>query len=329
MNLKAVFDSFVGKRILIIGDVMLDEYIFGDVNRISPEAPVPVVHFKKKEHRLGGAANVALNINSLGATAIIASVIGKDNNAENLEELLKENGIDCSCLLKIEDRKTTCKTRIISHGHQLLRIDDEDLNDISDEIADQVLEKIKSCHNDSPIDAIIFEDYNKGVLQKKLIRELIDFANSNNIYTSVDPKQKNFLEYVGVSLFKPNLKELKEGLQIKIDGRDIASVENGMQILEDRIKPKVTFITLSENGVAIKNQEEFHHINAHFRNISDVSGAGDTVIAVATLCLTANIPIKDIAEIANLAGGIVCEKIGVVSIEKSELFVEAQKLFSK
>lgn len=326
MDINALFRNFKTKKIIVLGDVMLDAYVLGHVSRISPEAPVPIVSLNKTDERLGGAANVALNLVSLGAQAIICSVIGDDNEGNRLENLFAENKIDAQGLVKSKARKTTVKTRIIGNKQQLLRIDSEQTNDISKAEEEQLYKTIAKII-DSGVDALIFEDYNKGTLSESLIKRVIQLCGDKNVFTTVDPKKKNFFSYSGVSLFKPNLKELKEGLDVSFSMDDTESFHNAVDLLRTKITHEITFITLSEHGVFIQNETGQKLIPAHLRNIADVSGAGDTVISLATLCLCAGLNIAEIAEISNLAGGLVCEKSGVVSINKDELIQEMQYIF--
>ncbi len=323
MDFKQVVEQFKTKRILVIGDVMIDSYVRGTVNRISPEAPVPIVSLQKDEDRLGGAANVAINLVSMGATAIICSVIGNDKSGEKMVTLLAENSISSEGLIFSTDRQTTVKTRVIGNNQHLLRIDSEQTDDITASEENELVLKVKEILNQQ-VDAIIFEDYNKGVLTERVIQQIIEFANSKNIPTTVDPKNKNFFAYKNVTLFKPNLKELKEGVGMKFSFTDLPNFEKAVEVLEGKLSNTISFVTLSEHGVFIKDKNNKHYIPAHIRNIADVSGAGDTVISLATLCLTAGLSIKEIAEIANLAGGLVCEKSGVVSIDKDLLIEEVE-----
>jgi rfaE bifunctional protein kinase chain/domain len=326
VNFKELFDKFNGLRILVIGDVMMDTYVLGKVTRISPEAPVPIISLENEDERIGGAGNVALNLVALGAKPIIASVFGADSNGKKLTDLLEVNGISIEGVIYSEKRKTTVKTRVVSNKQQLLRIDSEDTFPISKTEEDLLIDQI-SKQIDNGIDAIIFEDYNKGVLTEKLITHVIDLARKNGIPTAVDPKKENFFTYQDVTLFKPNLKELKEGLNIDFNiGIENSEFENAVHLLENKLNNEISFITLSEHGVFIKNSTKKHYAQAHLRNITDVSGAGDTVIAVATLCLAANSDLELIAEISNIAGGLVCEKSGVVSINKVELLQEVEEL---
>ena len=328
MNYKDLFDKFNGLRILVIGDVMLDAYVMGKVNRISPEAPVPIVSLENEDARIGGAGNVALNLLALGAKPIICGVIGEDSSGDKLLNLFEKNGISTDGLVKSMVRKTTVKTRVISNKQQLLRIDSESTFPLLESEEIKLNNTIQNIINQG-IDGIIFEDYNKGVLTDSVIKNTIKIAKEKDIPTAVDPKKENFLSYKGVSLFKPNLKELKEGLNLNFDFNSNKDLfEKGIEVLEEKLQNEISFVTLSENGVFIKNQTEKYYVPAHMRSISDVSGAGDTVIAVATLCLISGASTKQIAEISNLAGGLVCEKSGVVSISKNDLFSEVSELLS-
>ena len=328
MNYKDLFDKFIGLQILVIGDVMLDAYIMGKVNRISPEAPVPIVSLENEDARIGGAGNVALNLLALGAKPIICGVIGEDSSGDKLLNLFEKNGISTDGLVKSMARKTTVKTRVISNKQQLLRIDSESTFPLLESEEIKLNDTIQNIINQG-IDGIIFEDYNKGVLTDSVIQNVIKIAKEKDIPTAVDPKKENFLSYRGVSLFKPNLKELKEGLNLNFDFNTNKELfEKGIEVLEEKLHNEISFVTLSENGVFIKNKTENYYVPAHVRSISDVSGAGDTVIAVATLCLISGASTKQIAEISNLAGGLVCEKSGVVSISKNDLLKEVSELLS-
>ena len=328
MNYKDLFDKFNGLRILVIGDVMLDAYVMGKVNRISPEAPVPIVSLENEDARIGGAGNVALNLLALGAKPIICGVIGEDSSGDKLLNLFEKNGISTDGLVKSMARKTTVKTRVISNKQQLLRIDSESTFPLLESEEIKLNSTIQNIINQG-IDGIIFEDYNKGVLTDSVIQNTIKIAKEKDIPTAVDPKKENFLSYKGVSLFKPNLKELKEGLNLNFDFNSNKDLfEKGIEVLEEKLQNEISFVTLSEHGVFIKNQTEKYYVPAHMRSISDVSGAGDTVIAVATLCLISGASTKQIAEISNLAGGLVCEKSGVVSISKNDLLKEVSELLS-
>ncbi|MDX5321192.1 MAG: PfkB family carbohydrate kinase [Bacteroidota bacterium] len=321
---ETLFSGFESIKTLVIGDLMVDSYLFGKVDRISPEAPVPVVMLDKRDYRLGGAANVALNLRALGAQVSIASVVGQDEMGDKLGALLRAEGIETEGLIQSSDRRTTVKHRIIGNNHQMLRVDDEDLHALSEEdeqkLGHWVMNRLRN------FDVVIFEDYDKGVLNENLIQAIIEGAKWVGIPTVVDPKKKNFLAYKGASLFKPNLKEIKEGLKLDQPLNDQYSVERAVQSLQEILGAERIMVTLSERGVMITDFESWEHLPAHVRNISDVSGAGDTVVSVAALCLAQKAPLRDIAFLANLAGGLVCEKVGVVPIEKTKLLEEAIKL---
>lgn len=325
LDIKQTFQKFDGLRVLIVGDLMVDNYIIGKVDRVSPEAPVPVVDVTHLDSRLGGAGNVALNIKAMGGIPIICSVIGKDKEGDELKSLLGKEGIYAKALLESDKRKTTTKTRLIGNNHQLLRFDHEEKSDI-DTVDSFLLEEhffreLENCN------VVIFEDYNKGVLHKGNIEKFIARANELGVPTVVDPKKSNFKEYKNTRLFKPNLKEMREGLNIEESNIDsLDDIEKAISILENEMHNEHTLVTLSERGVIISDKGSFYRKPAHLRNIADVSGAGDTVIAVASLCVALNLHPSYIAELSNLAGGLVCEKRGVVPIDKEVLLSEALKL---
>lgn len=324
MTPKELFQDFKKRKVLVLGDVMIDAYLEGSVNRISPEAPVPIVSFTAREERLGGAANVALNLISLGAEVSMCSVIGNDENAAKMVRLMNDKNIASNGIVKSESRITTVKTRVIGNQQQLLRVDEEQTDDISSKEEELLINSVEEVLKEG-CNAIIFEDYNKGVLTEKVITEVIALSKEYDVPTTVDPKLKNFLSYKGVTLFKPNLKELKEGLNRTFDVRDKSIFEGAVDELQSLVHAKMLFVTMSEHGVFMQTKSSKDYIAAHVRNIADVSGAGDTVISVATLCLAAEVPPKSIAEIANLAGGIVCEKRGVVAIDSVQLLEEVEK----
>ena len=305
---------------------MIDTYLWGTVDRISPEAPVPVVSVTKKENRLGGAANVALNIQSLGAKPVICAVVGDDQEGLEFFKLLDKQGLSKEGILTIPGRITTVKTRVIGHNQQIVRVDAETDEQISEKYLNLAFGRIQEILSKQNIDAIIFEDYDKGFLSEELISKTVILANQKNILTVVDPKKRNFLYYKNISLFKPNLKELKEGLKVDIDPSDISQINNAVDLLQQNLQAQSIMVTLSDQGVYISSARGNKVIPAHVRNIADVSGAGDTVIATATLCLAAGMEEFKSAAIANLAGGLVCEQVGVVPINYDLLLSEAKKL---
>lgn len=322
-EIKKIFDSFNKLKVLIIGDLMLDVYYWGDVNRISPEAPVPIVAISKKESRMGGAANVAINIQAMGATPILCGVIGNDVHGERLIKILKEKKLPIEGVIVSTDRPTTTKTRIISNNHHIVRIDDETDEYIGDKQTAKLLKQIEKIINAGKADVIIFEDYDKGVMSSELIKKVVALAQKKNIPTVVDPKKRNFTDYSGVTLFKPNLKELREGLKVDIHAGDLKQVQAITEKFRKAHKISNVLVTLSEHGVFISSDKEKKLVPAHIRNISDVSGAGDTVVSVAALCCALNLSPILIAFLSNLAGGQVCEKTGVVPVDKKQLLEEA------
>jgi len=320
-SLEQLFEAFKNQKVLIIGDVMIDEYIWGKVERISPEAPVPVVRTYKKDYRLGGAANVALNVHSLGGQPILCSIIGDDEDGHKFIQRLKDRDITARGIVKGVGRKTPVKTRVLSGSQHLLRVDSE-TDDVLNEIEEKsVIQHIHSLMEDC--DVIVFQDYDKGTISAKLIRDTIEMAKKKSIPVVVDPKKRNFLEYKGATLFKPNLKELKEGLNLDFNSDELDEVKEAMSQLKTKLALENVLVTLSEKGVIVDTGKEVHHIPAHIRSISDVSGAGDTVISIVSLCFGLGLSPKLSAQLANLGGGLVCESLGVVPIEKELLFKEA------
>lgn len=324
MDYKALFRKFESLHLLVIGDVMIDSYLFGQVDRISPEAPVPVVALQKRESRLGGAANVALNLRAMGAKVSIASVIGDDKYGEKLQVLFSEAGINTDGLIRSKGRRTTVKYRVIGNNHQMLRIDEEDTGIISSMENGEMLAYIRE--HISEFDGVVFEDYDKGVLLPDNIASIIGIAERAGKPTVVDPKKRNFLAYKGATLFKPNLKEIREGLKTDLDLKTETNLKTAVNTLFENLHNKLVMVTLSEQGVMISDREHWIRVAAHVRNIADVSGAGDTVVSVAALCLAAGCELKTIAELSNLAGGLVCEKVGVVPVNRDEFLTEAEKL---
>ena len=313
------FDNFSQLNILIIGDVMLDRYWRGKVHRISPEAPVPIVELEHTENRLGGAANVALNIKYLSATPYLFSVIGNDFEAEAFTKLLADNNLYADGILQSSERKTTVKTRIVSGAQQLLRLDSEDTHDINPDIQEKFIQHLRTFLDKTTIHAAILQDYNKGVLSSKNIFDILNEVHSRNIPIAVDPKKKNFFEYKNVALFKPNLKEIREAFSFPIT-TDKTSLQNAADRLREKIGQRSTMITLSEKGIFCEENLYNGFIEPAIpRSITDVSGAGDTVISVAALCLASKLNLKLLTLLANLAGGRVCESSGVVPISLEEL----------
>jgi D-glycero-beta-D-manno-heptose-7-phosphate kinase len=324
--LNRAFNDFQSLRILVVGDVMIDSYYWGKSDRISPEAPVPVVSVSKYEHRLGGAANVALNLKAMGAEAILCGIVGSDNKGDLLKELLQQSNLSSEGVVHVSNRPTTVKTRIISGNQQMLRVDEEDTHPLNSNESALFFERISNIINNKKCDAIIFEDYDKGAITPQLIEKVVALAKNKDIPTCVDPKKRQFLDYKNVSLFKPNLKELKEGLKIDISQINLNNLDEAAKALRLQMPVDVILITLSEHGVYFNNGSQSKLIPAHLRNIADVSGAGDTVISVATLCMALKLDTELMAALANLSGGLVCEHVGVVPIDAQKLKSEALRL---
>ncbi|RLD59443.1 MAG: D-glycero-beta-D-manno-heptose-7-phosphate kinase [Bacteroidetes bacterium] len=306
---------------------MIDAYMWGSVDRISPEAPVPIASITNREKRLGGAANVGLNVRALGAEAILCAVIGDDDNGNVFKQLLKKRNLTSKGILVDKNRDTTIKTRIICDNQHLLRVDEEICEPLTSNLENKFIEHLSNLISTDKIDAIIFEDYDKGNITPKIIEHIVAIANNKNIPTLVDPKKRNFNFYKNVSLFKPNFKEITEGLKIDIDKNNIQSIHKAAQKLQTKMNIKTVLITLSELGVFICENGSYFNAPAQVRTIADVSGAGDTVVSVASLCLASKFDAKHIAQFSNIAGGLVCEKVGVVPIDKEQLLNECLKLF--
>jgi D-glycero-beta-D-manno-heptose-7-phosphate kinase len=320
-----LFEQFKDLNVIIVGDVMIDHYLHGVVNRISPEAPVPIVEVKSSDERLGGAANVALNIKALGATPYLFSVIGDDTEGDTFLGLLEQHGINTQGIIQSEKRQTTVKTRIMAGAHQMLRLDSEMKTDLAENDSHELLRKIHSLLEKKPIHAIILQDYNKGVLCLPVIQRMMLQATKRKIPCAVDPKKNNFFEYKGATLFKPNLKEIKAVVPFDVTP-NLESLQHAADYLRSLMGQQFTMITLSEKGLFLEenvpNTEGPPNHKIHptqSRNISDVSGAGDTVISIAALSLAAAFDGDTIALLSNLAGGQVCETAGVVSVNREQL----------
>lgn len=328
MNLNKLFSEFYNIKVAVIGDVMLDTYWWGHVERISPEAPVPIVALDKKELRIGGAGNVALNLVALGAQTTILSAIGNDEDGSTLQKLFQENNIRTEYLLCSNKRITTNKTRIISRNQQMMRLDAETTSDIKAEEENALIELFEKYIIEEKPQLVIFEDYNKGVLTERIINRFIQLCKNHQVITTVDPKKKNFFAYKGVDIFKPNLKEVKEGLNIFLDAINEHTLTEVHKALFEKMNHAISLITLSEYGVFYNSSETKKIIPTHIRNIADVSGAGDTVIAVASLVYAVTKDIHMAAEIANIAGGLVCEEVGTAAINKTKLLEECTILLA-
>ncbi len=331
-SLPAIFEAFNNKRVLIIGDVMLDAYIWGKVERISPEAPVPVVTVVKREERLGGAANVGMNVRALGARPIMCSVIGSDDRGETLRALMLNSGLDDAGIIESPHRFTTTKFRILGNNTQMLRVDEETSLPLEKEVFHELCSHIDKILKTDDIHVIIFQDYDKGVISPELIDFVTDMAGEMNIPITVDPKKRNFLAYKNTTLVKPNLAEMQEGLELDELALNKESLQKAAQRLSEILNVSMILNTLSENGVFVLWNEDgktmAELLPAYRRNIADVSGAGDTVISVASLCLATGMRANDLALLSNLAGGLVCEQAGVVPINKEKLMEETMRILN-
>ena len=341
MNLKNVFTKLQEKRVMVIGDIIVDEYIWGDVNRISPEAPVPVFEMTKERTGCGGAANVAQNIISLGGKAKLVGVIGKDRDGEKLIQMLNLMGVGTADICMDVQRPTSKKTRVIvlsdtadfSHlnvdntddlslhqGHHLLRIDRESKQEITAMLRERLLSAVIS--HIAEVDAIIFSDYDKGVVSAELIKAVVMHAESYDIPIIVDPKRNNFWKYEGVTALTPNHKEAGEAVQEEIT--DVSHLITVGEKILDRLSLRSLLITREEEGMSLFHRDsdgtlQVEHLPPYSRKVTDVTGAGDTVAAVFTLALAAQIDCRSAAKLSSLAGGIVVGKMGCATATPEEL----------
>ena len=317
IRLDELRKGFEGKRIAVIGDMMLDGYYWGDVKRISPEAPVPVLEVEEEFFRFGGAANVALNIQTLGGFPIPVGVIGYDNYGTIFSSLMRENKIEDDYILVDDERPTTTKTRVIANNQHVVRIDKESKTNISEKMEEKLMVQLANLIDS--LDGIILQDYNKGVLTSSLINKVISIANNKNILVTVDPKFDNFFDYKNVTVFKPNKKETESVLGVKINSDEDISSAGERLLLE--LNSQYVLLTLGENGIAVFERDGTEkRMPTKARKVADVSGAGDTVISTLTIALAAGANIYEASFLANYAAGIVCGEVGIVPIEKGKLF---------
>lgn len=297
---------------------MLDKYVLGKVSRISPEAPVPVLECVSEEVRLGGAANVALNVAALGGVPLLVGLRGADIEGSSLIKLLEEAELSSTGIVPSSQRRTTVKARVIASNQHIVRVDYETTAPLSSSEAESLIERLQTILDAEEIDVIVLQDYNKGVLSLPVIQFLLQESDRQNIPVAVDPKSKNFWAYEGVKLFKPNLKEVSDALGLAVSP-DLESLANANKILKDRLSNQITLITLSEKGVFVDDGHSLAIVPTHPRNVADVCGAGDTVISIAALGLACQFSATVIAQLSNLAGGQVVEKVGVVPINFQQL----------
>ncbi len=319
-QLKGLLQSFRGKKIAVVGDLMLDRYYWGSVQRVSPEAPVPVVEVESESIRLGGAANVASTIQALGGDPVLIGLIGHDYVGQSLIEMLKERNLETQGVIVDGSRPTTVKTRIIAHGQHVVRIDNESKADCPDHLIPRLIDAVR--YNIRGIDAIIIEDYNKGVVTGEIIRQVIAVATKYDKIITVDPKFNNFAEYKGVTVFKPNRREVEEVLGGRL--KSVDDVIAAGQRLLSMLSAHNVLLTRGEEGMSLfEASGGVMHIPTVAENVQDVSGAGDTVIATLTMALAAGAGIREACVLANCAGGVVIGVVGIVPIEPSQLIAAA------
>jgi len=319
MTLKESLDRFNGRKILIVGDVMLDRYLYGRVNRISPEAPVPVLDYEKTDHRLGGAANVALNILSMGGEVLLVGMVGNDEEGEIFRSLLRESSITDEGVVSVDDRCTTLKTRVMARSHHLLRVDREDKSPLNKTMEQLLLKKVFEVIDNHSPEGVILQDYNKGVLTSEIIRKTLKKARSQNIPVFVDPKIDHISEYGGCTVFKPNLHEAEKilGNKIVLDDEGLSHAADSLQDILDH---SITLITLSDKGLYIKEKNQKGvWIPSVPQEVADVCGAGDSVISAVSLSYLTGVNTEVIAKIANIAGHVACRYPGVVPVRLDQL----------
>lgn len=306
-------------RAIVIGDAMVDTYLWGNVERISPEAPIPVVSVTKRESRLGGAANVALNLQALGAKPVLFSVVGNDISGQEFKKLVAEKKLPQHGIFEDPGRPTTVKSRIIGKGRHIARVDEESTQIIDAELERKIGQAVKNELDTSGADVILFVDYDKGLISQRLFEFVNKFATEKQIPVTVDPKKRNFHFYRDINLFKPNFYEFTGGTGVRLEKGDLEGLAKAA--LDFKLKQNINFIfiTLSELGVFVSNGKDEHYLPAVIREIADVSGAGDSVLSVVSLALAAGLKSNEMAIMANLAGGLVCESPGVVPVDKIKL----------
>ncbi len=320
-----ILENFSKVKVLVVGDVMLDRFWWGNVSRISPEAPVPVVNLQNTSLVAGGAANVAANIAGLGAEPLLVGVIGDDEEANLFPAALVKTNVSPDYLVKITGRQTTIKTRIIAHSQQVVRIDRETDQNLTANEEKKVWEIIKKLLNKA--DIIIISDYAKGVLTKKLVERLITKAREINKFVLVDPKGKNYSKYKNATLLTPNQKEAAEACNFEETGKDYVK-KSGKMLLEN-LAVNAVLITQGENGMMLfQKNGKISHLKSFARKVYDVTGAGDTVVAALAVALAAGADFYTAAMIANTSAGLVVEQIGTtaISLDLLEKELEGRKL---
>ncbi len=321
-NVMDYIDRFAGTGVLVVGDVMVDEFIWGRVERISPEAPVPVVEVQRERLLLGGAANVVNNIRALGGTVFLAGVMGKDAMGEHLAEELGKIGVTADGIARLADRPTTIKTRVIAHHQQVVRFDREKRATIDNKTTDGIIAYARSLGD--KIRAVVISDYGKGVINERLVSGLVDYARGKNLIVSVDPKVENFSIYKGVTVITPNHFEAGSGVSNKIVDEESLLVTG--KLILSKLGCENVIITRGEDGMTLFNQQgDIVHIPTVAKEVFDVTGAGDTVISTLTLAVAAGAGMRDAAVISNYAAGIVVGKVGTAVVTTDELRREIRR----
>ena len=311
----SILNNIKGKKVLVVGDVMLDEYLWGKVERVSPEAPVPVVKVEKHSYSLGGASNVAFNVHSFGAKPLLIGVIGNDATGKMLRSLIKKKGMDDKGLFT-EKRKTILKKRVIAHHQQVVRVDIEDTHPISKKSEDRLISFLRNIKGD--FCAVIIEDYNKGFLTKKLINRIISFARKRDILITVDPKFKHFFDYEMVTLFKPNLRELERVCGKSLTGDE--EIIKTLRVVQRKIKAEAILLTMGEKGmILVEKRKRPYYVKPHTYDVFDVTGAGDTVITAVTLALAGGFNLRDATGFASIAAAIEVTKLGAAPVTPKEI----------
>jgi D-beta-D-heptose 7-phosphate kinase/D-beta-D-heptose 1-phosphate adenosyltransferase len=310
-------DRFPQARVLVVGDLVLDHYVWGSVTRISPEAPVPVVTVTRESMLLGGAANVVNNVHALGGLVSVCGVIGRDDAGRRLAGILRDKGITTDGLIISDDRPTTIKTRVIAHSQQVVRFDRETKDKISKETHDRIFDYVRNRSEDG-LDAVVISDYSKGVVTKDLVRDIVKLSKKHRLVVSVDPKVNHFGIYSGVTILTPNTKEASLGSKIEIE--DESSLLKAGKLLLRRLACDSVLITRGEHGMSLfERGGRITHIPTMAQEVFDVTGAGDTVIGTLTLAMASGAPTGDAARISNFAAGIVVGVVGTATVRPEEL----------
>jgi D-beta-D-heptose 7-phosphate kinase/D-beta-D-heptose 1-phosphate adenosyltransferase len=315
-RLNELFGNFQGKHVAVVGDLMIDRYYWGKVSRVSPEAPVPVVEVESESVRLGGAANVANNVQALGGVPLLVGLVGDDYPGSMLTNVLKDQNLDTGGIVVDGLRPTTVKSRVIAHGQHVVRVDHESKADCPDHLQVRIIDAVK--YNIRMLQGIIIEDYNKGVVTREVIAELVAVALKYKVPVTVDPKFNNFLEFKHVSVFKPNRREVEEVLGGRLDG--IGQVEEAGRKLLQTLDARNVLLTRGEDGMSLFEEDgTITHMPSTATNVQDVSGAGDTVISTLTMALVGGASMREAAALANCAAGIVVAEVGIVSVAQDRL----------